>query len=108
MKSSMVDVSTIEDPWTELGLDIPKNLREPLRKLKEAGDEAETRIAWMEHIAEAGDCPVCLAPLGMVERRTGLNFSARKNRSICRGRNMANHAPLRHVGAIPSKYIDLW
>lgn len=78
MKSSMVDVSTIEDPWTELGLDIPKNLREPLRKLKEAGDEAETRIAWMEHIAEAGDCPVCLASLGMVERRTGPQLQCSK------------------------------
>ncbi len=78
MKSTMVDVSTLEDPWTELGLDIPKNLREPLRKLKEAGDEAETRIAWMEHIAEAGDCPVCLAPLGMVERRTGPQLQCSK------------------------------
>ena len=79
IKSTMVDVSDIDDPWTELGLDVPKNLREPLRKLKEAGDEAETRIAWMEHIAEAGDCPVCLAPLGMVERRTGPQLQCSKD-----------------------------
>ena len=78
MKSSMVDLSSMEDPWTELGLEVPKNLREPLQKLKEAGDEAETRIAWMEHIAEAGDCPVCLAPLGMVERRTGPQLQCSK------------------------------
>lgn len=78
MKSSMVDLSNIDDPWTELGLEVPKKIREPLRKLKEAGDEAETRIAWMEHIAEAGDCPVCLAPLGMVERRTGPQIQCSK------------------------------
>lgn len=71
MKSTMVDLSKLEDPWTELGLEVPRELREPLRKLIEAGDEAETRIAWMEHIAETGDCPVCLGPLGMIERRTG-------------------------------------
>ena len=78
MKSSMVDLSAIKDPWTEIGLEVPKELREPLRKLNEAGDEAETRIAWMEHIAGVGVCPVCLAPLGMVERKTGPQLQCSK------------------------------
>ena len=78
MKASMVDLSSLEDPWTELGVEMPKNLREPFRKLLNAGDEAETRIAWMEHIAEAGECPICLAPLGMVERKTGPQIQCSK------------------------------
>ena len=28
MKSSMVDLSNIDDPWTELGLEVP-GIREP-------------------------------------------------------------------------------
>ena len=106
IKSTMVDVSDIDDPWTELGLDVPKSLREPLRKLKEAGDEADA-IAWMEHIAEAGDCPVCLAPLGMVERRTGPQLQCSKNQALVMAKAWIIRAN-QHVGAIPSKYIDLW
>lgn len=71
MKSQMVDMTSLLDPWTEQGLDVPKHLRTPLKNLMHASDEPETRIAWMEHIANAGVCPHCDAPLGMVERPSG-------------------------------------
>jgi hypothetical protein len=67
----MIDLSERDDPWTELGYDLPKKLNEPFRKLREASDEAETRLAWMEHIADNGECPICSSSLGMVERKDG-------------------------------------
>ena len=71
MKATMVDLSTVDDPWTAMGLEVPKQLREPLKNLVQASDEPETRAAWMEHLADAGSCPVCQAPLGLVERSSG-------------------------------------
>jgi len=71
IKANMADLSQRDDPWTEEGYDLPKKLKDPFRKLREASDEAETRLAWMEHIADAGDCPVCSSSLGMVERKDG-------------------------------------
>ena len=35
--------STIEDPWTAAGMDVPKHLRTPLKNLIQASDEPETR-----------------------------------------------------------------
>ncbi|HJM55450.1 MAG TPA: rhomboid family intramembrane serine protease [Poseidonia sp.] len=71
MKASMVSLDEITDPWSERGLAIPKHLREPFKNLLQAGDEPETRMAWMEHIADAGNCPICEANLGLVERNSG-------------------------------------
>ena len=71
IKAVMIDLRTIDDPWTQRGYEVPKSLREPLKNLVQASDEPETRTAWMEHLADAGQCPVCEAPLGLVERRTG-------------------------------------
>ena len=71
LKATMVNLNDIEDPWTARGLDVPKHLREPLKNLVQASDEPETRTAWMEHLADAGRCPVCDAPLGLVERSSG-------------------------------------
>lgn len=71
MKSSMVDMSQIQDPWTMRGLEIPRNVRDPLRSLLASADEPETRIAWMEHLSEAAECPVCTSRLGVVERKSG-------------------------------------
>ena len=71
IKANMVDLSTIEDPWTAAGMDVPKHLRTPLKNLVQASDEPETRAAWMDHIADAGACPTCGAPLGIVERSSG-------------------------------------
>ena len=71
MKANMVDLTTVQDPWTARGLEVPKHLREPLKNLVQASDEPETRAAWMEHVADAGRCPTCDAPLGLVERTSG-------------------------------------
>jgi membrane associated rhomboid family serine protease len=71
LKASMIDLSLVEDPWTARGLSVPKHLRQPLKNLLLAGDEPETRTAWMEHLANAGTCPTCAAQLGLVERSTG-------------------------------------
>ena len=79
MKAVMIDLRTIEDPWTQRGHDVPKALREPLKKLVQASDEPETRTAWMEHLADAGRCPECEAPLGLVERRTGPHLQCSAN-----------------------------
>ena len=38
----------------------------------------------------------------------GPNSNARKNPSTCHGQSMDNQGQSTHVGAIPSKYIDLW
>ena len=64
-------MSQIVDPWTARKMDIPRNLREPLRSLLASADEPETRLAWMEHLADVAECPDCQAPLGVVERTSG-------------------------------------
>ena len=79
MKSQMVDMTTLQDPWTEQGMAIPKNLRSALKNLMQASDEPETRTAWMEHIANVGVCPHCDAPLGMVERSSGPRLQCSAN-----------------------------
>jgi membrane associated rhomboid family serine protease len=71
IKASMVDLRTVDDPWTARGLEVPKHLRSTMKNLLQASDEPETRTAWMEHLADAGTCPECDAPLGLVERSTG-------------------------------------
>ena len=79
MKAVMIDLRSIEDPWTQRGYEVPKALREPLKNLVQASDEPETRTAWMEHLADAGQCPECEAPLGLVERRTGPHLQCSAN-----------------------------
>jgi hypothetical protein len=79
MKSQMVDMVALQDPWTEQGLTIPKHLRNALKNLMQASDEPETRMAWMEHIANAGVCPHCDAPLGMVVRSSGPRLQCSAN-----------------------------
>ena len=58
IKSRMKDMST--DPWDG-------NLTGPamrtLQRLREEGDEIETRQAWLEQLAEQAQCPVCGAKL---------------------------------------------
>jgi hypothetical protein len=71
MKATMIALDELTDPWTERGIAIPKHLREPFKNLLQAGDEPETRMAWMEHIADAGSCPTCNGALGLVERQSG-------------------------------------
>ena len=71
MKSSMVNLAELPDPWSAGGFDVPKNVKEIIQKLRDSGDEAETRIAWMEHLANQSECPVCGEQIGMVERNDG-------------------------------------
>ncbi len=71
IRSTMVDMSNIVDPWTAKGLEIPRTIRDSLRSLLASADEPETRLAWMEHLAEAAKCPDCQANLGVVERISG-------------------------------------
>lgn len=71
IKEQMIDLSQLEDPWTQTGHQVPKSALSILNKLKSEGDELETRIAWMEALADSNDCPVCGKPLGMVERKNG-------------------------------------
>jgi len=71
IKSVMIDMSQAVDPWTARKMDIPRNIRDPLRSLLASADEPETRLAWMEHIAEVAECPDCQAPIGVVERSSG-------------------------------------
>jgi len=62
IKSRMKDMST--DPWDG-------NLTGPamrtLQRLREEGDEIETRQAWLEQLAEQAQCPVCGAELTTLE-----------------------------------------
>ena len=62
LKSRMGDLST--DPWEG-------NLRgvalRTLQRLREEGDELETRQAWLEQLAEQAPCPVCQGELMAVE-----------------------------------------
>jgi ssDNA-binding Zn-finger/Zn-ribbon topoisomerase 1 len=46
-------------------------VRDPLQSLMASSDEPETRIAWMEHLADTAECPTCSAQLGVVERKNG-------------------------------------
>ena len=71
IKKQMKDLSTTEDPWTAQGYQVPKNLRDPIRSLMGSSDEPETRLAWMEHIADMSKCPECDVELGVIERSNG-------------------------------------
>ena len=71
MKKSMKNLESIEDPWASRGYEVPKNLREALQSLLESSDEPETRLAWMEHIADRAKCPACDNEIGVIERFDG-------------------------------------
>ena len=78
MKSSMIGITDLPDPWSAGGFELPKNAKETLQKLRASGDEAETRIAWMEHLANQSECPVCGEDIGMVERKDGPTIQCSK------------------------------
>lgn len=71
VKSKMIDLRNVEDPWTAAGLPVPKQVRGAMSNLLSDGDEPDTRLAWMEHIAGVATCPTCAAQLGVVERGNG-------------------------------------
>ena len=78
MKSSMISLTDLPDPWSAGGFELAKNVKETLQKLRDSGDEAETRIAWMEHLATQSECPVCGEVIGMVERNNGPTIQCSK------------------------------
>ena len=47
------------DPWSEAGDGLKEEAARILKKLREEGDELETRRAWLEELAEQVLCPVC-------------------------------------------------
>jgi len=54
IKSRMRDLAT--DPWDG---NLTGPARRTLQRLREEGDEIETRQAWLEQLAEQAQCPVC-------------------------------------------------
>ncbi len=47
------------DPWSEAGKTLEGEAARIMRRLREEGDELETRRAWLEELAEQVVCPVC-------------------------------------------------
>jgi len=47
------------DPWEEAGRGLGGRALRVLTKLREEGDELETRRAWLEELSENTICPVC-------------------------------------------------
>jgi len=80
IRAKMIDLTSIDDPWTSEGQPVPKNLREPFKKLRQEGDEVETRLAWMEQIAAIGQCPRCSSELVMVEHSDGPRISCTQSK----------------------------
>ena len=58
-----------EDPWALAGTPLEGAPGRTLKRLREEGDEIETRQAWLERLAEEATCPVCSGALTSVEDR---------------------------------------
>ena len=54
------------DPWTDSGIEISKKLARTLLKLREEGDELETREAWLDKLQEQAQCPVCKGDVELI------------------------------------------
>ncbi len=46
-----------EDPWSNV--EIPKEVQRTLTRLREEGDEPETREAWLDRLSQQATCPSC-------------------------------------------------
>ena len=79
IKQQMKDLSEIGNPWESQNYELPKRLRDPVKSLMESSDEPETRLAWMEHIADLSTCPNCATKLGVVERSDGPHLQCSNN-----------------------------
>ena len=55
-----------EDPWTKNNVEISLKVRRTIEKLKEAGDEIETREAWLDKLSQQVSCPLCSTALELV------------------------------------------
>ena len=47
------------DPWSEARVGLKEEAARILKRLRDEGDELETRRAWLEELAEQVICPVC-------------------------------------------------
>jgi len=67
------------DPWTEAGEPLQGQAARIISRLREEGDELETRRAWLEELAEHTICPVCggevlpIVDRGVCELRCGVS-----------------------------------
>ena len=59
------------DPWRGRGLEPSDPVKRILRRLREEGDEMETRQAWVEELAEQAICPECGSALVAVPKPMG-------------------------------------
>ena len=48
-----------EDPWSQSGTPLHGVAASILTRLREEGDELETRRAWLEELSENAICPIC-------------------------------------------------
>ncbi|MCK5868007.1 MAG: hypothetical protein KAG07_01125, partial [Candidatus Thalassarchaeum sp.] len=48
-----------DDPWAAADKPLQGGAARILRRLREEGDELETRRAWLEELSEHTICPVC-------------------------------------------------
>ncbi len=48
-----------DDPWSQAGEPLEGSAARVLDRLRQEGDELETRRAWVEELAEHVQCPVC-------------------------------------------------
>ena len=48
-----------DDPWAAADKPLQDEAARILRRLREEGDELETRRAWLEELSEHTICPVC-------------------------------------------------
>ena len=55
-----------ENPWTSNNVEMSLKARRTMDKLKDAGDEVETREAWLEKLTQQVSCPFCSEPINMV------------------------------------------
>ncbi len=49
----------VDDPWDSAGKELEGRAAGILSRLREEGDELETRRAWLEELAEHTICPIC-------------------------------------------------
>ena len=59
------------DPWMLAGIEAPPPVKRILHRLREEGDEEETRRAWIEELADNAICPICGGGLTALTNRSG-------------------------------------
>ena len=57
------------DPWDSAGKNLEGRAARILTRLREEGDELETRKAWLEELAENTICPVCEGEIVAIDDR---------------------------------------